>query len=503
MNILLIKPPINLPDDWKGITFFDPPIGLAYIASVLKENGHNVDILDAGIKGWNKTNSINGFKYAGLSFKNIQKYISIHKPDIVGITSLSVDATNALEIAQITKKVDKNIKVVLGGAHICVRPKEVLSETSTDFIVTGEGEYTMLELVQELQQDSQDFSRIKGLGFKDNGTLKINPPRQWNIDLDNLPLPAYELLNFPLYAKAAKYLQGSRGFIPNRTSVITSRGCPYACNFCSINTIMGKKYRYRSAENVINEIEILVNEYGITDIGFEDDNVSLKRERFEKICDLLIDKNISIRWDTPNGIRADTLDEPLLKKMKKSGCTSIILSPEVGDQYILDNIIGKKLDLKKVEEVTRICQQIDLPIGCFFMIGLIGENKASMQKTVEFSKKLRSLGAKTCCFIAQPYYGTKLYHQAKKNNALLRTDGQELERGFINMRAMIKTPEFCPEDLYKIQSEAGAGLHELKEILGIVRTRPFDAIRCFWLHPAYISKYLIKNHIMKKTFMKV
>ncbi|MCK4790613.1 MAG: radical SAM protein, partial [Desulfobacteraceae bacterium] len=143
-------------------------------------------------------------------------------------------------------------------------------------------------------------------------------------------------------------------------------------------------------------------------IGFEDDNISLNRERFERICDLIIEKELPVTWDTPNGIRADTLDESFLRKMKKSGCTGINLAPEVGDQDVLENIVGKKLDLESVEEVVQICKDIDLAVGCFFMVGLIGETKHNMQKTVEFACRLRELGAVTFCFIAQPYYGSAL-----------------------------------------------------------------------------------------------
>lgn len=503
MNILLIKPPINVPDDWKGITFFSPPLGLAYIAATLQQQGYKVEILDAGIAGWKKINSHNGRKYVGLSFENIKKIIANRKPDVVGITALSVDATNASEVTRAVKQVNKDIKVVRGGAHVCVRPRETLTEQATDFIITGEGEYTMPELVKELEKANPEFNKIKGLGYKGNGQLRINPPRKWIDNLDQLPLPAFELLNYPEYFKAVKYLQGARGFHSHRASIITSRGCPYKCNFCSVSSVMGRQYRCRSAENVVQEIEILVRKHRIRDVGFEDDNISLNRKRFEAICDLLIEKQLGITWDTPNGIRADTLDEPLLKKTQKAGCTSIILSPEVGDQQVLNNIVGKKLDLKKVEDVVKICTRINLPVGCFFMVGLVGETKSNMEKTVEFAHKLKNLGAQICCFIAQPYYGTALYNDAKSKGYLLRDNGEELERGFINMRALIETPDFTTNDLYDFRLKVGAGTNEFEDIIKSIRNRPLDALRCFLLHPVYISKYLFKNHLIKGTFLRL
>lgn len=503
MKILLVKPPITVPDDWKGITFFDPPLGLAYVASVLCKEGYDVDILDAGIEGWRKINSHNGRKYVGLSFENISRIIARKAPDVVGITSLSVDASNGTEIARSAKQVNKDIKVVWGGTHATVIPEKVLAEESTDFVVTGEGEYTMLELVRELESPSPDFSRIKGLGYKHNQRLHINPTREWIRDLDQLPLPAHDLLKYPLYFEAVRYLQGARGFHPRRATVITSRGCPYTCNFCSVRQVMGRTYRYRSAENVVREIEILINNYGITNIGFEDDNISLNRARFERICVLIIEKELPVTWDAPNGIRADTLDESLLRKMKKSGCTGINLAPEVGDQDVLENIVGKKLDLESVEEVVQICKDIDLAVGCFFMVGLIGETKHNMQKTVEFACRLRELGAVTFCFIAQPYYGSTLYNQAKEKGYLLRADGEELEKGYINMQAMIETPDFTTDDLYDFRLKVGAGANEFKDIIKSIRNRPLDALRCFLLHPVYISKYLFKNHLIKGTFLRL
>jgi magnesium-protoporphyrin IX monomethyl ester (oxidative) cyclase len=257
---------------------------------------------------------------------------------------------------------------------------------------------------------------------------------------------------------------------------------------------MGSAFRARSPENVVDELEILVKKYGAERISFEDDNMTFDRKRMDRILDLIKERGLKFEWNTPNGVRADRLDEDLIKKMKETGCFELCISPESGSQKVVDEIIGKHLDLKKVEEVVKICRKYDIEIGCYHVIGMVGETKEDLEKTYEFAKKLRSMGAKIFCSIALPYYGTRLYKLAREKGYLLKSDMEELEYGFLSGNAMIQTPEFSPEYIYELRDKI-IGYGELKGIAKIVLKSPKVAFKTFTIHPYFISKYMFKKYI--------
>ena len=498
MKILLIKPPLTLPRNFKGIARFFPPIGLGYIAASLEKNGYEANILDAGIEKWNKINERgNDVKYLGMSWKDITERLKQENPDIVGISILTVEAINASLTAKAVKNANKNIKVVAGGPHVCVRPEQTISDPNIDIIILGEGEVTIVELIKTLDK-GKPLKDVKGIWYKENGKIIKNELRPLIQNLDELPFPAWHLMNMKKYFDATKYLQGSRSIPERGLSIITSRGCPFACVFCTIRLSMGRGFRARSPENVVDEIEQIIEKYDVKYIGFEDDNLTFDMKRMEKLCDLMITKGLNkkISWDTPNGVRADTLNENLLKKMKEAGCRGIIVAPESGSQFVVDNIIGKKLDLKTVENAVKLCKKIGIKCGCFFVIGLSGENIKQIEETVDFANKMRSLGAIPFCSIAWPYYGSDLYKIAKEKGYLLKKDGEELELGLLNLEALIKTPEFSPEQLYKYQKMI-QGETELNELFDLIKTRPLDTLRGFFLHPIFITRYLLKNYILR------
>jgi magnesium-protoporphyrin IX monomethyl ester (oxidative) cyclase len=495
MKILLIKPPALIPKDWTGLIGVVPPMGLAYVAAVLEQNGHEVKILDCILEDWKKTNEWNGkIKYLGLSYKQITNIIKKEKPDVVGITSWSVEAPSAFRVAKAVKKADKSIFTIFGGIHPSIRPIDCLSKPDVDFVVIGEGEYTTLELIKELEKKKPNFKNIKGIGFKQNKKIIINSPRPLIENLDELPLPARHLLDMEKYFKVTKSLQGVRQATERTAVVITSRGCPYNCCFCSIHSVYGWKWRPRSAENIVNEIKYLMETYNVTGIAFEDDNMTLDRKRAEKIFDLI--EPLNIHWEAGNALRADTLDEKLLRKMKESGCAEVTISPESGDQEVLDKIVGKKLDLKSVENVVKLCKKIGLRVGCNFVIGMVGETKQNIKNTLEFANKLKKMGLDVCnCYIALPFYGTRLYEQAKKSNYLTVKDGEELEYSLLCQDSIIQTPEFTPKDLINFREQI-IGTSQLSGIIRIIRSNPRVAINIFLLHPVYVTKYLLKHHLI-------
>jgi len=497
MKILLIKPQKTIPNKFRGVGGLYPSPALGYLAAILEKNGYEVKILDAAIEKWNQINKRgDGCSYIGMNFDEIAEVIRQEKPNVVGVTALSVDAYNAHLIAKTVKSVDKTIKVVVGGCHFTVRVEESLKDENIDFVIVGEGEITIVELVKALEEN-KPLEDVKGLVFKKNGKIIRNDPRPFNQDLDSLPFPAWHLLPMEKYFELCKYLQGYLLIHERQFSIITSRSCPYACIFCSVRTIMGRGFRPRSPENVIEEMEQLIDKYKIKLLSIQDDNLTFDRKRAEKIFDLMIERGINkkIKWDTPNGLRADTLDEPLLRKMKESGAVHIYVSPESGSQRVVNEIIGKKLDLNAVENVVRICHKINLKINLFFVIGLPGETKEDIQKTIKFANKMRELGAIPSYAIARPTFGTDLYKLCKEKGYLIKDD-RDLEKTLLNSEdeGAIQTPEFTPEELKKY-AKMIRGKSEMESIMELLKTKPLYVLRLFLVRPIIILRYFFDRYI--------
>jgi radical SAM superfamily enzyme YgiQ (UPF0313 family) len=341
---------------------------------------------------------------------------------------------------------------MLNGQHPSARPEACLSNPNVDFVVIGEPENTIFELISAIEQGTRDFKKIRGIAFIQNRKPFFTAPRPVIENLDSLPFPARHLLPMEAYHVAVKE-NPLRGEIRKPwTIVITSRGCPYNCIFCSSCTLWGRKWRGRSPENVVDELEQTINTYHVKQVDFADDNMTLDKKRMEAICDLIVQRRLRFEWFTPNGIRADTLDENLLTKMKQAGCKKIRLAPESGVQRVVDEIIKKNLDLKTVEQAVVLCKKIGIKVGCFFVIGLIGETKEDIEETIRFAYKLRQLGADTFIFsIAMPIYGTELYEQAKRGGFLI--DGF-CEDSLAAVDPLIETPEFTADELRELCARA-------------------------------------------------
>ena len=283
MKILCLNPPISIPASW-GKPFLKQPLGLAYIAGVLQKN-NEVTFLDANAEGFVKVKTVGDRHYYGLSKEEIIGRISKINPEFICMSMMfTVNSINALDVLGEIKKNFPKVITVVGGAHVTVRPEETLRNAAVDFIVLGEGEKTVEELFDCISKNG-DLSKIKGVGFKNNGEIKINEARERIRNLDELPFPALDLLPMGLYfkASASNHLlpMGMWGQRKERdtyndrwTSIVTSRGCPMNCIFCSIHLSMGKLFRSRSPENVISEIERDYEQFGIRHFCLEDDNMT-------------------------------------------------------------------------------------------------------------------------------------------------------------------------------------------------------------------------------------
>jgi anaerobic magnesium-protoporphyrin IX monomethyl ester cyclase len=490
MKILLINPPQ---------TFFpgsDPPaanlpLGLLYIAAVLDEAGYKTEILDAFMTD-SPFRKIGDMTEVGMPYEKIKEEIGRRKPDIVGIANpFTSQVEHAVRVADIVKEVDSSILTVVGGPHVTVVPTEFLEEAkNVDIVAIGEGEYTILDIVRFFE-GKKKIDDIEGIAHRMEGKVVLNSPRPFNENLDELPYPAYHLVDMEQYLspKMIEY----RSFQSRALSMITSRGCPFNCSFCSVHLHMGKTFRAHSVDYVVDHIEHLVNKYRVKTIYFEDDNLTFDIKRFEAICDKIIERDIKFQWETPNGVRADYLTLELLKKMKKTGCQSVFVGIESGDQYVLDNIIGKSLKLKNVIKFAEMCKKIGLKTGAFYIIGFPGETKETMRNTVKFALMMkRKYDVGMHLLFATPSYGTRLYEECTTKGYIR---GSLTPRAFAEVRQnwglpLIETENFTATDVQEIASWAMKEYRKIS-IINYIRY-PRKTLKTALNQPNLVGKF-IKN----------
>jgi magnesium-protoporphyrin IX monomethyl ester (oxidative) cyclase len=293
MRVCLINPPRIQPKAWGKPNVF-PPIAMASTAAVLEKKGNQVMIIDAPTEGWENLEELDATKYrVGLNAQVIAARIRDWKPDVVAVEiPFSGWSKTAFEVVSTAKKVSGDIVVVLFGLHPSSRPEACLEDSEADFVVVGEPEVTIDELVDALEAKKASFQGIDGLGFWENGKVALTAKRAFIQDLDTLPLPARHLLPMKVYAEAVKQ-NPLRGEITKPyTIVVTSRGCPFSCVFCTHCIVWGKQWRPRSPKNVVDEVEHVIKTYGIKQIDFADDNMTWSRERMAQICDLIVERGL-------------------------------------------------------------------------------------------------------------------------------------------------------------------------------------------------------------------
>ncbi len=361
MKVTFVNPP------YKDMHMVAPPIGLGYMIAVLEKSRHKCFLIDA-IKDQ-------------LTIEQTVAKIKESKPDLVAINIMTAYYYNAQKIIQLLKK--ENLKIVIGGAHVSALPKRTLKETNADYGINGEGEYAMLELVNKLE-NNEDVSKVENLIYWQVKEVIANPRRELIKHLDELPFPAWDKMNPQCYPKAP---HGTVYKAFPVAPVLTSRGCPYQCSYCSSNNVWGVNFRTRSAKNIVDEIEHLVKNYGVKEIQFIDDNMTMIRDRAVEICNEIMKRKLNIYWSCPNGVRIDSLDEELVRKMKLSGCYSLCLGIESGSQEVL-NSIYKRLNLKIVPEKVKLLKKYGIKTAGFFILGFPTDTKETIQKTIDLALSL-------------------------------------------------------------------------------------------------------------------
>lgn len=426
MKILLIQPPVQ---DFYQTSIRTQPIGLAYLAASLKAYGQEVEILDCQA-GRKKPISIpselsylrdlypfhdrspfklyTGFYHFGMGWHEIKKKIQDSKADVFGIcSSFTPYHGEALEIARIIKEWDQKKVVVMGGAHVSSDPEGVLQSPFVDFVVLGEGEIRFPLLIEKIaKKDFKEIGGMDGIGYRKKGELKVQPLQTFIRDLDSLPPPARELLDLDCYRLRKK----------RSTMIITSRGCPHGCAYCSAHLVMGASFRTRTPEAILKEMVECRKRYGIEVFDIEDDNFTLDQERAKRLMGLVIENfgEETLELSAMNGISFAALDGELLELMKRSGFKTINLSL-VSTHSLTKEKMGRPKGATEFDDILEKAEQVHLNVIAYAILGMPGQTMEEMVETLIYLMGKKVLIGPS---IYYPTPNTPLFERCQKEDIL-------------------------------------------------------------------------------------
>ncbi|MFH2059863.1 MAG: radical SAM protein [Pseudomonadota bacterium] len=414
MKILLIRPHSEIKMQWTNI-----PLGVGYIASILENSGATVFVKDLMIDGYDR--------------QGLVEFIQSNTIDIVGISCLTIDSYYVKKIIR-DIKAESNIPVIVGGPHATVAYEE-LFESGADYIVIGEGEETIADLIRCIKNQGL-AADVKGIAYKENGTIQLTSPRPFMENLDIIPYPAFHLLDMSIYSESAKHTGGY--------NILSSRGCPADCTFCT-KKIFGYKIRKRSPENVVEEIKLLQKQFNINTFCFADDYFLSSNKWVSKFCGLLAENKIKAKFwaqgRVDNKIKMD-----VYKQMINVGFIGISFGIESGDQFVLDSI-GKRITPQMAKEAVKKAKQAGfLMVEAGFILGFPQDTKTSMEKTVRLASEVETTVSHTSFFTSFP--GTKIQETLEKDNRIkYETDYRKLNL----FTPTLTTDQFTEKDLWKYQ----------------------------------------------------
>ncbi len=355
------------------------PLSIAYLAAVLKKEGHEVKFIDCPA--------------CNINHEQLKGELSTFDPSVIGITSTTPNIGSALKSADAAKQACPTAKIVIGGPHVTFRDKETLTENpSVDIVARGEGELTMLELAEKAPYQ-QDLTEIAGITIRHNGDVVRPAPRAFIQNLDELPRPAYEFFNLQ------KYKLYGKQFMP----ILTSRGCPFQCAFCVTTQLFGPAFRARSAKNVVDELEWLKSEYGADGVSFYDDTLTLDKKRLFDICDGMAERKLNLPWGCQT--RVDMVNTEVLDKMKRACCNEVSFGVESGCQKTLDKV-KKRTSVEQNINAVKLAKSEGLFVAVSALVAYPGETLDDVKQTVDLLRKMQPDDAYIC--VATPYPGTEL-----------------------------------------------------------------------------------------------
>ena len=393
-KIVFISPPLTSEEMYGKLALGgsnEALLGICYLAAVVRDNNLNVEIID--------------MPALNLGYEEVVNMLIKRNPRYIGFTSVTLAIYNAAKLAEMIKEKIPNVIILIGGAHITATPKETMSKFHQfDIGVIGEGETVIVDLLNALENDLP-LQGVRGIIFRDNNKIIDTGPATLIKDLDELPMPAWDLLPdiSKNYTPTLYAVRRSPSF-----SLITSRGCAFQCTFCD-RSVFGNKYRMHSPEYIIAMIKDLYFSHGIRDIRFNDDEFMLSKKRTKKLCEYIVGEKLDFSWSCL--ARVSSIDADILRIMKKAGCWQIRFGIESGSQMVLDTI-NKGITLEQVERAVSLTKQEGIKSIGFFMMGLPKETIQTIRETIDFAKKLKLDDFKINYFAPLP--GSQLYSDLSK-----------------------------------------------------------------------------------------
>lgn len=400
---MLVTPPRGI---WKDAVekpwISTQPLGLAYLAAAVRDAGFPVEVLDA---------------YSlGLSADTIREKVRSYGPNIVGVSSLTPQWPDAERLTEIIKEVNPEIITVAGGPHVTALPQAAASHHAVDLAVLGEGEATLTEICETVSENG-DLTGIEGLFIGMNGSVASTGVRPRLTELDKLSFPAHDLLPEPAFYNPFP-AWGKGG---NFSCMISGRGCPYNCCFCDVTSQQGKRYRLRSAENVVDELTWLQRTFGVQTFSFRDPSVICNRRRLMEICRLIGERELDIAWTC--SARANEVDPEMLSAMKKAGCRLIQYGIEVGNPEMLEKI--KKISPERVARAVSETRRAGIGAHGYFLFGFVEETPEMIQETIDFAKRLKLDSAGFAMMV--PFPGTQEFERYRQEGLLLTEDWRDYD----------------------------------------------------------------------------
>jgi radical SAM superfamily enzyme YgiQ (UPF0313 family) len=452
MRVMLVNPAMNMAalGKFQGLLEPMPVIGLAYIAGVLQQDGHRVKAIDQ-------------FTY-GMGIDKVIEQMREFKPDVVGIGMLTPSTPVAIKIAEKTRAALPHVRLIAGNVHADIFYKEILGGSEFDFVVHGEGEYTISELVKAFDSGDTDYTRINGISFVNaDGEVQKTPDRPVIQDLDALPYPAWNLFPYTRY-----------GLLPFADvahpvlSMTGSRGCPYRCEFCSL-LYTGSNYRKRDPIKVVDEYEYLHERYGVKQIGFVDPIFPLNKKVLFAFCEELMRRGLHKKLCWLSETRVDRIDRESLRIMRASGCRRLLLGIESGVDLLLENV-NKTFTTETTRRAVTMIREEKIDSVGLFMIGLPGETPEMTRQTIDFAKSLDLDFAKFA--ITVPFPGSQMFEDLRREGRLDRDDWENWTTFQPDPAKMVFVPrEVSNEYLIEMQKR---GLRE------------------FFLRPKMIYRHLVE-----------
>ncbi len=436
-----------------NLNFF--PLGLGYVGSFLKEKGHAVTFLD-----------ITKHEVGLLS------RLKSNPPDIAGLSVTTPQLSLARTVIRNIRALFPKTKIVAGGIHPSYFKERFIRENNVDFVVYGEGEITMDELCRSIP--GGDFSRIKGLIYKEGDRIIVNPPRELVSDLDTLPPPLREAVNYETYLRPPGLIRGL--WTKRSANLATSRGCPGRCTYCGVNYLWGTKYRRRSTDNVLKEIDVLVDRYHVDGLYFMDDTFLMNEQWIREFCEKLKKRRYRLTWSCYG--RIDTVTPGMLGAIREAGCVQV----EYGIESCSDRVlaaIDKKVNVLRIKDVVRMTKKAGLRVLGSFVMGLPEEDENDLEKSIGTASAL-NLDFVTCYF-ATPYPGSQLFERAVAENRIVETD---LSRWYIR-NAGIWRVNLDPDTLARYRSRF-LKKYRLRNVLFFVK-KPVFIIRVLFLLAANVG----------------